>query len=68
MVSSDGEYQWEKVVPAAHVPALLAAVDAPADVDFLRKTRRPLDRRGSYDLEPRIRDSDNPVRLWTYGG
>jgi hypothetical protein len=67
MVSSDGEYEWEKVVPAAHIPTLLSLLDAPAGADILDELAARWTGARSYDLERRIRDSDIPVRLWTYG-
>ncbi len=67
-VSSDGEYEWEKVVPAEHLPALLRALDAPDDADILEELATRWTGAASYDLERRIRDSDIPVKLWTYGG
>ena len=68
MVSSDGEYEWEQVVPAEHIPTLLAALDAPAGAAILDELSARWSGPASYDLERRIRDSGIPVRLWTYGG
>ena len=68
MVSSDGEYEWEQVVPAAHLPTLRSLLDVPTGADILDELAARWTGAASYDLERRIRDSDIPVRLWTYGG
>ena len=67
-VSGDGEYEWETVVPAGHVPALLRALDAPADADVLEELAARWTGPASYDLERRISSSDIPVRFWAHGG
>ena len=67
-VNSDGEYEWVKVVPAEHVPALMRLLGAAADADVLDELAARWTGPGSYELERRIRESDIPVKLWTYGG
>jgi hypothetical protein len=65
-VSSDGEYEWENVVPAAHIPALLEALGAPADADILAELAARWTGPASYELERCLRESDIPVRLWVH--
>jgi hypothetical protein len=67
-VSGDGEYEWETVVPDAHIPALLAVLGAPAGADILDELAERWTGQASYDLERRIRNSGIPVRRWAYGG
>ncbi|SNR31230.1 hypothetical protein [Blastococcus mobilis] len=68
VISSDGEYEWETVVPTAHIPALLRALDAPADADILDELAARWTGPASYDLERRIRSTDIPVRFWSRSG
>jgi hypothetical protein len=68
MVSSDGEYEWEKVVPADHLPTLRSLLDVPDGADLLDDLAGRGTGSASYELEQRLRDSDIPVQLWTYGG
>ena len=68
IVSSDGEYEWARTILPEHFPALLALLDAPANADILDVLEKHWTGQRSYELERRIRESDIPSNLWTYGG
>jgi hypothetical protein len=65
-VSSDGEYEWATTVPAEFIPALLALLDAPRDSSILDILGRHWAGPRSYELERRLRESDIPVRRWSF--
>jgi len=68
MVSDDGEYEYFKVVEAAHVPALLAVLGAEPGADILDELEAHWTGRASYDLERRLSESAISVELSTWGG
>jgi hypothetical protein len=59
VVSSDGEYEWTRVIRAKDIPQLLRLLDAPIDADVLAESWRA----NSYELERRIRHGKLPSSL-----
>ena len=57
-VSSDEEYEWVQVVPAARIPELLHVLGAAADVDVLDELAARWTGPGSYELERLLRESE----------
>jgi hypothetical protein len=67
-VSSDGEYEWTRTILREHIPQLLALLDAPTDANILDVLEQHWTGRASDELERRIRESDVPSKMWTWGG
>ncbi len=65
-VSNDGEYEWDKTVTREHIPDLLALLGAPADADILDELAAHWTATASYHFERKLRDSDIPVRFWSW--
>jgi hypothetical protein len=68
MVSSDGEYEWFETIAAADIPRLTALLGGGPGDDVLDLLARDWTGDRSYDLERLLRESDIPVKLFTWGG
>lgn len=68
MVSSDGEYEWFTTVAAADVPSVVALLGGRPGDDVLELLERDWTGDRSYDFERLLRESDIPVKLFTWGG
>jgi len=67
-VSSDGEYEYFKTIPAPFVPELLALLGAAANTNPLDELDNNWCDAASWDLERVLAESTIPVKLHTYGG
>jgi hypothetical protein len=65
LVSSDGEYEWDRSIAAADIPRVVALLDGGPGEDVLSVLERWTGPR-SYDLEARLRASDIPSELSTW--
>jgi len=63
IVSSDGEYEWTRIIAAKDISHLLQLLDASRDADVLQILAEHWTGKNSYELERRIRDSDLPSNL-----
>ncbi len=67
-VSSDGEYEWTRIIRAGDLPTLLQVLGSPTDADVLDVLQERWTGRASYELERLIRESDVPSELSTWAG
>ena len=67
-VSSDGEYEWFRLINKADIPRLKKLLRAPVDADILDVLEKSWRGYRSYRLEEIIRDSDLPSGITTWSG
>jgi hypothetical protein len=67
-VSTDGEYEYFKIVGPEHIPRLVALLGGMPGQAILRLLERDWVGEKSYALEDLLRDGDIPVVLAVYSG
>jgi hypothetical protein len=68
IVSSDGEYEWGRIICAEDLPSLGRLLSAPPDADILDVLERSWSGSMAGRLEERIRESGSRAKLWVRGG
>jgi hypothetical protein len=68
VVSTDGEYEWGRVIRAGDIPRLAHLLEAQPDQDILDLLEHSWSGRMAGHLEELIRTSDIEARFWVWTG
>lgn len=68
VVSSDGEYEWGRVIGSDDIPSLARLVKAQPGQDILDVLEHSWSGRMAGQLEELIRASDIKARFWVWNG